>query len=711
MNITKDTSIASLLESDSISVRAANVCHSNGISRIEDLLKYSQSDLANLRNCGRKTSVELVRLQAVVQDAGIWPQFDFNTDSPAVDLEALGRRTVDGFDSLNRATRRRLEIAYGAAFSAMSVRTRNIFSSLAAFSAIRPYIEGRRLLRLSAFSGCGKRSSEEIAGLLRRMTRMLTDTLAVPENYVEDEVSSLEYHMTRIGEEYPFLDETDRRRVAALAADNAEVSPFFLISRYICSLGSNHAEAYRLHYCIGEAGTGTPDMASIASRLGLTRERVRQLLLKRIPLPAAIESVLDGVRRALRDDFMRDDSPVFDRFLAGHMAPSSRTAVMGMVTAIDDSFTIVSLSGSDRSYLVRKRLMTGVKIMATFYALNRAVFRVSDSATEFDVVDFIRRESGAAQLAEDVYRIAPLFTDEIGRTFGVTVEGSKIRVRANRFSITAAIEKVLADAGHAMTLTELYGAVADTCPQIKLPGIGAFKLYIYNSPNVAPVGKSGRYVLTAWDDVFTGTICQCVEMILRNSSTPLSVNAMMPKIRKYFPDTTAASVSGIISMSVPGHFIPYGRSTYGVAGKKYPGYMPTRRRMPAKVSFAERFARLREFMAVNNRFPGPCVMARDDGEGSLYRWLYNSTHRNVAISEADYAALQEFLGTVDHLPRNRREETFYRRCSEIRADFDDHGRIESTVHGRWLAEMTDRRETLEPRLRRYLDELLAYLKK
>lgn len=714
MNITKDTSIASLLESSSISVRAANVCRSNGIDRIGDLLKYTQADLANMRNCGRKTSIELVKLQSVVHDAGIWPHLDFNTDAPAVDLAVVPHRRIEGFDSLNRAVRSRIEIAYDALFAAMSVRSRNIFASLASFAAMRPYIEGRRHMRLSDYNGCGKRSSEEICSLLKHMAQILAAAVAEPANFVENEASSLEYYMTRVGEDFPFLTDDERRRVADLSAEGTDVSPFFLIARYICHLGTNHAEAYRMHYRIDGAPKAPSDMASIASHLGLTRERVRQLLMKRIPFPGPLAHAVSSIRCRLDDDFLRDDSPVFDRFLGSPMAPASRAALLGMITAIDDSYTIVSLSGSDTSYLVRKRLLSGVKVMATYYAVSKAVFRVTDSAAEFDIVDFIRAQSGPQPLAADVSRIAPLFTDRIGRTYGVTVSGTKIRVRANRFSIPAAIEDALARVGHALSLSELYDEVGRSHPQIKLPGIGAFKLYIYNSPAVAPVGKSGRYVLTTWDGVFTGTICQCVEMLLRRSAAPMSISEMMPEIRRYFPDTTLASVAGIVSMSVPVHFTPFGRGTFGLAGREYVGFTPARRRMSSKVTFEDRFALLRGFVAANGRFP----MAADEeeasgaesDEGSLYRWLYNSTRRKVDISDENYALLDAFVRSNDRLPRTRRELAFARRCDGIRAAAAA-GRPVAAADSHWLAAVTERRAALDPRRRRLLDALLADIEK
>lgn len=75
MIITPNTSIATLVGTDHLSVRAHNVLRKALIDTIGELLEMSDDEISRLRNCGRKTREELVRIKlkyvSLFQQAGL----------------------------------------------------------------------------------------------------------------------------------------------------------------------------------------------------------------------------------------------------------------------------------------------------------------------------------------------------------------------------------------------------------------------------------------------------------------------------------------------------------------------------------------------------------------------------------------------------------------------------------------------------------------
>ena len=63
MNVYRNTPIEHFAGSRGISVRALNVCRSNGILTLGDLLNCDPDALHSLRNCGAKSAAELNALR------------------------------------------------------------------------------------------------------------------------------------------------------------------------------------------------------------------------------------------------------------------------------------------------------------------------------------------------------------------------------------------------------------------------------------------------------------------------------------------------------------------------------------------------------------------------------------------------------------------------------------------------------------------------
>ena len=119
-----------------------------------------------------------------------------------------------------------------------------------------------------------------------------------------------------------------------------------------------------------------------------------------------------------------------------------------------------------------------------------------------------------------------------------------------------------------MSMKELYAALIKRCPEAKHKSFENVRGKVLRSDALIPIGKSSRYTLAEWKNVYRGSIRDLVADILKKSKTPLHIDTIMKKVLKTYPYTNKKSVWSSICNDKD-RFVMFGDGYFGLKRKRY----------------------------------------------------------------------------------------------------------------------------------------------
>lgn len=412
------------------------------------------------------------------------------------------------------------------------------------------------------------------------------------------------------------------------------------------------------------------DRKIIASRLGISQERVRQ---KRNAEIERLASYLSGIRNL---GFISDnpygclvDCTVED-INESEGTDFSRVFVLWVLDCV---FGDVCLFGNAFDALTK------------LYREDAKLFLVSGDLCElFDFEKFAdavtaklserRVDSESFSLSEF---IAPFFKADVNDVQRLEVEAECRRILHLTYSVEVkgenaifpstarknnpeVIEDILRETGHTMTLEELYEEFCRRCPERSV-AYSAFRGNISSNHNIVPIGRSSTYSLPEWQTGSQrgGTIRKFVDEYLDASDEKIAPLVEIGKyVREFRPDTTDEGIYANLSLERSKKYAFYSKDKvkyvgYGgrVYDSEYQQVVPLGfERRPLEDSLLV----LEKFVLEHGRYPHRG--AEDSEENRLYRYVgsMSSCDRRGKLSSEISERWRAFSDKYGHLRKSRR---------------------------------------------------------
>ena len=700
MEITSHTLIKDLLTEGMISVRANNVCASNGIMTINDLMGCSHHVLATFDNCGKKT---LDELRGLKERVGGVPM-----------MKIPDPENVILYNKLDETSKRYLDERFDAMFITLSTRTRNVFSHVRGMSDMLEYCYGQRGINMRHTRLCGRKSASEFETFINESRRLVDDYLKkvamLDENGRNELRRSHRMDMTR--DRFPFLNEEEIERVSS-RGDNG-LTPVFLMIRFIMRTETNQTLAFRSYYGL-DKGCERKTLDEIGRELGLSRERVRQLICSPVSFPPEVLRIASRLAIRLGNtDLVAYDSPLWEEIEKNEAEPSGLNVfqLMALITALDSDYAITTLS-RNYDYLIRKESFKGIRLLSTIRDMEQRIDNRRMQEEPLDLMPYIakgRMDNSSAKASS----VAALMRHYLHTKYKCRPSGDfRVMMPASTFNIMTAIEEIIEENKGPIAFTDLFTRFAERYPGNVPRSELSFKSYIFRDKNIRSIGKSGRYVLASWGKMHTGTITDMLANILSSANNPMTLYELYEAVSEIFPNTKPSSCANLMFLDSKHRFVQYKGNRYGLSSREYRPQWEKHVPRSHAYDFDERLGEVEQFVQDNKRMP---YSGGGPRERQLARWIKCVANGRIHTDETQRKKISEFMARHADIPQNGDELRYHKNCLKVKELYDRTGHMPTYRDGaalnKWFREqMTAKEEAASENIRRYREELRAFVKR
>lgn len=384
----------------------------------------------------------------------------------------------------------------------------------------------------------------------------LKETLYWYESIGGDELGN-----TVVANKYHYLMEEQVGFVADFYRQYGYYPMFFLLRE---RLATTKERVERIFAMATGLCDGCPkNLAEIGKEMECSRERVRQLM---VLAPKDLFKDKGWMHYQLGNTLVV--SEVDDLFLNVVDREKVNVPFESFALVCTEGFPMKTAKVNDLRFLVNNRLNVSV--------INKVCGEVGRQSRRIRAeIGFIRLDDLLSDVPDDkkgVYMEAlPVI---IAKAYGLLVdETGNVVLPPNGVDVVYELTEILRGKGRPMSLKELYAELIKRCPDVGHKSFEHVRGKVLRSEAIVPIGKSSRYTLAEWDNVYRGSIRDLVVDILKKSKAPMHINEIMEKVLPAFPYTNKGSVTSSLG-SDKERFILCGNGYYGLANKKSRGGAP-----------------------------------------------------------------------------------------------------------------------------------------
>lgn len=379
----------------------------------------------------------------------------------------------------------------------------------------------------------------------------LKETLYWYESIGGDELGN-----TVVANKYLYLTEEQVGFVADFYRQYGYYPMFFLLRE---RLATTKERVERIFAMATGLCDGCPkNLAEIGKEMECSRERVRQLM---VLAPKDLFKDKGWMHYQLGNTLVV--SEVDDLFLNVVDREKVNVPFESFALVCTEGFPMKTAKVNDLRFLVNNRLNVSV--------INKVCSEVGRQSRRIRAeIGFIRLDDLLSDVPDDkkgVYMEAlPVI---IAKAYGLLVdETGNVVLPPNGVDVVYELTEILRGKGRPMSLKELYAELIKRCPDVGHKSFEHVRGKVLRSEAIVPIGKSSRYTLAEWDNVYRGSIRELVVDILKKSKAPMHINEIMEKVLPAFPYTNKGSVTSSLG-SDKERFVLCGNGYYGLRGRKY----------------------------------------------------------------------------------------------------------------------------------------------
>ena len=379
----------------------------------------------------------------------------------------------------------------------------------------------------------------------------LKETLYWYESIGGDELGN-----TVVANKYLYLTEEQVGFVADFYRQYGYYPMFFLLRE---RLATTKERVERIFAMATGLCDGCPkNLAEIGKEMECSRERVRQLM---VLAPKDLFKDWGWMHYQFGNTLVV--SEVDDLYLNVVDREKVNVPFESFALVCTEGFPMKTVKVNDLRFLVNNRLNVSV--------INKVCGEVGRQSRRIRAeIGFVRLDDLLSDVPDDkkgVYMEAlPVI---IAKAFGLPVdETGNVVLPPNGVDVVYELTEILRGKGRPMSLKELYAELIKRCPEVEHKGFEHVRGKVLRSEAIVPIGKSSRYTLAEWDNVYRGSIRDLVVDILKKSKAPMHINEIMEKVLPAFPYTNKGSVTSSLG-SDKERFVLCGNGYYGLRGRKY----------------------------------------------------------------------------------------------------------------------------------------------
>lgn len=365
-----------------------------------------------------------------------------------------------------------------------------------------------------------------------------------------------EIHKEIIARKYPYLTDEKVAFVVEFVRQFGYYPMFYLLREKLAKTEERTESIFAM--ATGICGGSPQSLAEIGRGIECSRERVRQLLV------------------SAPKDLFKDKGWLHYQFGSVYVIAEDDALYMDVVEREKvgisfESFSLVCMMGfpfkaikeNDVRFLINNRFSARM-IDKVCREVDKESKRIKPEIYTMRLDDLLK---DVPDDKKDAYRkVVPVILAKAYRMY-VNEEGN-IVFPPTGIDVIYELSNILRDKGRPMSMKELYAALIKRCPEAKHKSFENVRGKVLRSDALIPIGKSSRYTLAEWKNVYRGSIRDLVADILKKSKTPLHIDTIMKKVLKTYPYTNKKSVWSSICNDKD-RFVMFGDGYFGLKRKRY----------------------------------------------------------------------------------------------------------------------------------------------
>lgn len=560
-----DPSLEKLVVLYNLSVRAFNVCTTNGLTSLSTIVRYYRLNggFSKLKNCGKKTGLELEDL--------------------LIKNDQDGYASLAGPDDAKVLNEVELQRIFMTEYVGLSTRARNILDRHIdepnALLAIRFFMQkGRKLPKLNGAAGV------TMTELRSMRDRLITAASTLAELNIElvgnESLSALDNWCIRNN----ILGES----ATSIRNDEGQLTVLRFIRHH--QLESDESKAGKLYHAYLGLGGTERSYQELADELGLSRERVRQIIDKldqKYPKRLSFLHDLPGVQDRYPDLLAQGSALVITEQMCDRLNAQEGSDCSPLLLALIAKV----LSGPDFELGHWRWFGLSNKDAKKLQSQRPFIVRTSEVKAQRAMMAELQRlitEPRKEQITLDVYSLVPessaLNRDAlaqatislVGGAFpDVQVHGACFVLEPNKRPTQEKIlEDILTELGepsHGSVIVEKWN---DRAPSRPVTMEAVRSVVVRNKELFFSIGRSSTYGLRKWEkerpDLKGGTIRDIIWEELHASHRPLHISELAVSIRRYRDDVDTGSIRTNLSLERNGRFVLLPNGFIGLGDRQYP---------------------------------------------------------------------------------------------------------------------------------------------
>lgn len=383
---------------------------------------------------------------------------------------------------------------------------------------------------------------------------------------------------------YPFLNNDERQFVNDYTFEYGSQPMFYLLYKYMCTSDARSDSIYRQLYGFLDGRERT--MNELGEEVGLTRERVRQLITRRMEVHdtdlfnnadwqyyAALLSLpfitceTDEYLQIEEHEKIGKGFRLFARLmqlLGDHDFQIEVETKDGKMDVIRIGNQYETETIGDVTVVINRRMLPSIRVKDSVEYLNHAISSRYTRDTYIDVSDSL------GMMSKDERKHAGNLMAYIAKAaLGLKVNGNgQILMQKNHVDVFEEIYNILESKGEPMTVDEIFKTFKALYPEHKYTDSSQIRPWLFRHEHIKAIGNTSRYGLDCWDNIFYGTIRDLLVDILSKSDTPVHLQQLLESVKEHYPNTHIKSVEALLDDKHV-RFVRFNGDYYGLTSKTY----------------------------------------------------------------------------------------------------------------------------------------------
>jgi len=661
--------IDKIYSNGNLSVRSYHACKYNAIETIEDLKKYYSKNktFTKFRNCGKKSSLELIELCNAYPDISI-PQ----------DIITNQNSLKNKIQKLNRPQRQVINQFIKITTSNLKVRGRNAITSYIGkslkLSDFLIKIFDREDFQVAKIKNIGKGYIPELETYLDKIKTFINEVSNI----------SNEKRLVSLNNKFLIQHTFSINEIPDEILENQSIIKLceFLILQN-AFLKPDYTTIFHNTIDIFNSDCKTLDETAIITNL--SRERVRQIRERCFD---ELESKISFLKN-FEDDFYQNydidisdnyilltdekaeeinflyDTKISTNFLKYIFSVylSEQFSINGNLddVLIPKQFNARNRHNWKNIYIIRKEIKEEIDVNQICEDISSRLLERINETYKFNFKSYLSRFllTKNFNLLENVKDYCEVV---INKEFDLFLDlDDNIVFERNTLKTAPEYAFDALDAlGKPSKVEEIYLKITELFPGFNTDS-NKVRASLKRKNGFVPIGRKSVYGLQKWenelDNFKGGTIRSIVKEYLDNAATPLHISEITKYVLQYRPKTNEYSIIQNLKLDESKMFKFFENAVIGVSGKEYESSFNilNSKTRPLKRSWEESYNVLTEFIEINKKLPSSSNCP--ESEEILYRWL-NVQKSKINLGQLSDFKVQQINVVLETFPnRNRRNRS------------------------------------------------------